>query len=218
MPGRGGAGARRPRPRCSRGDELRAAPRRPVHDQGLVRHGRGPHHPGLPASSRTTCPAATQWCHAAGRGGRNPARQDEPAGLRALVGDRQPRLRAHASTRGISSAAPAARAGARPRRSPPASRRSGSAATSAARSGCRPHYCGVVGLKPTHGRVPGTGHWPDTLLRFMHVGFLGRSVEDVALALSLTAGPDGEDPYASAGAGSPAPRGRPPPCRFASGS
>ena len=34
--------------------------------------------------------------HAAGRGGRHPARQDEPAGLRALVGDRQPRLRAHA--------------------------------------------------------------------------------------------------------------------------
>ena len=58
------------------------------------------------------------------------------------------------------------------------------------------HYCGVVGLKPTHGRVPVTGHWPDTLLRFMHVGFLARSVEDVALALSLTAGADGEDPYA----------------------
>ncbi len=76
--------------------------------------------------------------HAAGRGGRHPARQDEPAGLRALVGDRQPRLRAHASTRGISSAVPAARAGARPRRRPPASRRSASEATSAARSGFRP--------------------------------------------------------------------------------
>ena len=47
------------------------------------------------------------------------------------------------------------------------------------------HYCGVVGLKATHGRVPLTGHWPDTLLRFMHVGFLARSVRDVALALSL---------------------------------
>jgi aspartyl-tRNA(Asn)/glutamyl-tRNA(Gln) amidotransferase subunit A len=58
------------------------------------------------------------------------------------------------------------------------------------------HYCGVVGLKPTHGRIPVTGHWPDTLQRFIHAGFLARSVEDVSLALSLTAGPDGEDPYA----------------------
>jgi aspartyl-tRNA(Asn)/glutamyl-tRNA(Gln) amidotransferase subunit A len=58
------------------------------------------------------------------------------------------------------------------------------------------HYCGVVGLKPTHGRIPTTGHWPETLLRFMHVGFLARSARDIALALSLAAGPDGEDPYA----------------------
>lgn len=58
------------------------------------------------------------------------------------------------------------------------------------------HYCGVAGLKPTHGRVPLTGHWPDTLLRFMHVGFLARSVRDIALALSLTAGPDGVDWHA----------------------
>jgi aspartyl-tRNA(Asn)/glutamyl-tRNA(Gln) amidotransferase subunit A len=58
------------------------------------------------------------------------------------------------------------------------------------------HYCGVVGLKPTHGRIPVTGHWPDMLQRFLHAGFLARSVEDVSLALSVTAGPDGEDPYA----------------------
>jgi aspartyl-tRNA(Asn)/glutamyl-tRNA(Gln) amidotransferase subunit A len=58
------------------------------------------------------------------------------------------------------------------------------------------HYCGVCGLKPTHGRVPLTGHWPDALLRFMHVGFLARSSADIALALSVAAGPDGEDPYA----------------------
>jgi Asp-tRNA(Asn)/Glu-tRNA(Gln) amidotransferase A subunit family amidase len=57
------------------------------------------------------------------------------------------------------------------------------------------HYCGVAGLKPTHGRVPGTGHWPETLLRFLHVGFLARSAADIALALALTAGPDGHDPY-----------------------
>lgn len=58
------------------------------------------------------------------------------------------------------------------------------------------HYCGVAGLKPTHGRVPVTGHWPETLLQFMHVGFLARSVRDIGLALSVTAGPDGADWHA----------------------
>jgi aspartyl-tRNA(Asn)/glutamyl-tRNA(Gln) amidotransferase subunit A len=58
------------------------------------------------------------------------------------------------------------------------------------------HCCGVVGLKPTHGRVPLTGHWPPTLLRMMHAGPLARTVRDVALALAVLHGPDGHDPYA----------------------
>ena len=58
------------------------------------------------------------------------------------------------------------------------------------------NYCGIVGLKATHGRIPLTGHWPDTLLRFMHVGPIARSVGDAALALSIMAGPDGADHYA----------------------
>ena len=58
------------------------------------------------------------------------------------------------------------------------------------------HYCGIVGLKPTHGRIPLTGHFPETLLRFMHVGPMARSVADIALALKLMAGPDGKDWYA----------------------
>ena len=57
-------------------------------------------------------------------------------------------------------------------------------------------YCGIVGLKATHGRIPLTGHWPDALLRFMHVGPLARSVRDIALALRVLAGPDGVDPFA----------------------
>jgi aspartyl-tRNA(Asn)/glutamyl-tRNA(Gln) amidotransferase subunit A len=61
------------------------------------------------------------------------------------------------------------------------------------------HYCSVVGLKPTHGRIPLTGHFPETLLRFMHVGPLARSVADAALALKLMAGPDGKDWYALPG-------------------
>ena len=58
------------------------------------------------------------------------------------------------------------------------------------------NYCGIVGLKATHGRIPLTGHWPEALLRFMHVGPLARSVDDAALALGLMAGPDGVDHYA----------------------
>jgi aspartyl-tRNA(Asn)/glutamyl-tRNA(Gln) amidotransferase subunit A len=59
------------------------------------------------------------------------------------------------------------------------------------------HYCGAVGLKPTHGRVPLTGHFPETLQRFTHAGPLARSVRDAALALSVLEGPDGFDWYAS---------------------
>jgi len=57
-------------------------------------------------------------------------------------------------------------------------------------------HCGLVGLKATHGRIPLTGHWPDVLLRYMHVGPLTRTVRDSALALRILSGADGADPYA----------------------
>jgi aspartyl-tRNA(Asn)/glutamyl-tRNA(Gln) amidotransferase subunit A len=58
------------------------------------------------------------------------------------------------------------------------------------------HHCGIVALKATHGRIPLTGHWPETLFRFMHVGPMARTVRDVALALRVLGGPDGRDWYA----------------------
>lgn len=58
------------------------------------------------------------------------------------------------------------------------------------------HYCGIVGLKATHGRVPLTGHWPQLMARHMHAGPLARSVRDVALAITILSGPDEVDPYA----------------------
>ena len=58
------------------------------------------------------------------------------------------------------------------------------------------HYCGIVGFKPTHGRIPLTGSWPELMCRYMHVGPIARRVRDVGLALSILAGPDGQDPYA----------------------
>jgi aspartyl-tRNA(Asn)/glutamyl-tRNA(Gln) amidotransferase subunit A len=58
------------------------------------------------------------------------------------------------------------------------------------------HFCGVTGLKTTHGRVSRAGAMPlsqslDT------VGPLARTVEDCALLLGLIAGADPEDPTAS---------------------
>ena len=54
-------------------------------------------------------------------------------------------------------------------------------------------WCGVYGLKPTHGLVPYTGILPieQTL---DHTGPIAGSVEDTALLLSAIAGEDGLDP------------------------
>ena len=54
-------------------------------------------------------------------------------------------------------------------------------------------WCGVYGLKGTHGLVPYTGVFPIELT-LDHVGPIARSVEDVALLLSEIAGKDGIDP------------------------
>ena len=59
------------------------------------------------------------------------------------------------------------------------------------------HYCGIVGLKATHGRVPLTGHWPELMAHSMHAGPLTRSVRDAALALTILSGSDERDPYAA---------------------
>ncbi|MEV6446464.1 amidase [Amycolatopsis sp. NPDC051716] len=60
------------------------------------------------------------------------------------------------------------------------------------------HDTGIAALKPTHGRVPCTGHFPHALRRWWHAGPMARSVRDLRLALSLLEGPDGRDPYAAA--------------------
>ncbi len=53
--------------------------------------------------------------------------------------------------------------------------------------------CGVVGLKPTYGRVSKAGVLPLSFL-FDHAGPLTRSVEDAALILNVIAGYDPADP------------------------
>lgn len=58
------------------------------------------------------------------------------------------------------------------------------------------HYCGIAGLRPTSGRVPRTGHaipYGGLLDALTTVGPLARRVADLALLLSVIAGPDGRD-------------------------
>jgi amidase len=61
------------------------------------------------------------------------------------------------------------------------------------------HFCGVYGLKPTEGRVPATGFFrlppgaPRTVRILSCLGPLARNLDDLALALSTVAGPDGAD-------------------------
>ena len=60
-------------------------------------------------------------------------------------------------------------------------------------------WCGAVGLKPSYGLVPTTGHYPR--VGQLHdgrtvVGPLTRSARDAWLVLGVLAGPDGHDPGA----------------------
>jgi amidase len=54
-------------------------------------------------------------------------------------------------------------------------------------------WCGIYGLKPTHGLVPYTGAFPIELT-LDHLGPMARSASDCALLLEAIAGPDGFDP------------------------
>ncbi len=56
--------------------------------------------------------------------------------------------------------------------------------------------CGVVGLKPTYGRVSVRGVFPLSW-NLDHVGPLVRTVRDAALMLQVLAGYDAEDPYSA---------------------
>jgi len=59
------------------------------------------------------------------------------------------------------------------------------------------HYCGIVGIKPTTGRVPKTGYVGTSagvLNPLAQIGPMARYVEDLELALPLICGADEQDP------------------------
>ena len=62
------------------------------------------------------------------------------------------------------------------------------------------HNCGVAGIKPTHGRVPKTGHavsFRGVLESWTQVGPMARYVEDLIYTLPIVSGMDDDDPYAA---------------------
>ncbi len=62
------------------------------------------------------------------------------------------------------------------------------------------HYSGICGLKPTPGRIPATGHFPESAGPFASLGVVGpmaRTVGDVRLLFEVMAGPDDGDPMSA---------------------
>jgi Asp-tRNA(Asn)/Glu-tRNA(Gln) amidotransferase A subunit family amidase len=62
------------------------------------------------------------------------------------------------------------------------------------------HFCGICGLKPTPGRVPATGHFPQSVGPFALIGVVGpmaRTVADLRLLFEVMQGPDQGDPSAA---------------------
>jgi len=58
------------------------------------------------------------------------------------------------------------------------------------------HFCGICGLKPTPGRIPATGHFPDGGGAFGWIGVVGpmaRTVADVGALFEVMVGPDPGD-------------------------
>lgn len=58
------------------------------------------------------------------------------------------------------------------------------------------HFCGLAAIKPTSGRVPRTGQFPQPMgarAPVFHVSLIARKVEDLALALPIISGPDFRD-------------------------
>jgi len=62
------------------------------------------------------------------------------------------------------------------------------------------HFSGICGLKPTPGRIPATGHFPNSVGPFALIGVVGpmaRTVQDLKLLFEVMQGPDIGDPWAA---------------------
>ncbi len=62
------------------------------------------------------------------------------------------------------------------------------------------HFCGICGLKPTPGRIPATGHYPESAGPFALIGVVGpmaRTVADLKVLFEVMEGPDSGDTSAA---------------------
>ncbi|HEY7097496.1 MAG TPA: amidase [Terriglobales bacterium] len=62
------------------------------------------------------------------------------------------------------------------------------------------HFSGICGLKPTPGRIPATGHCPESVGPFALIGVVGpmaRTMADLKLLFEVMQGPDDGDPSAA---------------------
>src|SRR5262249_37304359 len=62
------------------------------------------------------------------------------------------------------------------------------------------HFSGICGLKPTPGRIPATGHFPNSVGPFALQGVVGpmsRTVADLKVMLEVMQGPDDGDPLSA---------------------
>lgn len=62
------------------------------------------------------------------------------------------------------------------------------------------HFCGICGLKPTPGRVPSTGHYPEGNSAFGWLGVVGpmaRTIADLRAIFNVVAVPDSSDPFSN---------------------
>jgi amidase len=62
------------------------------------------------------------------------------------------------------------------------------------------HFSGICGLKPTPGRIPATGHFPESVGPFALLGVVGpmaRNVDDLKILFEVMQGPDDGDPSAA---------------------
>ena len=63
------------------------------------------------------------------------------------------------------------------------------------------HFCGIVGLKPTWGTIPGSGHMapsvaaPPPIAHMATIGPMARFVDDLTLAYNVVKGPHPSTPY-----------------------
>ncbi len=62
------------------------------------------------------------------------------------------------------------------------------------------HFSGICGLKPTPGRIPATGHFPESVGPFALLGVVGpmaRNMGDLRVLFEIMQGPDDGDPSAA---------------------